>query len=212
MEAIFLGVDIAGASNTWVCGLCPVQDHLEILLPPSKQSLAKIIQYCENNNVVSVAIDAQLTGSVSDENGFRSSDMQLRELLPPEFRVWVASQNSMMAVPVRGRQLAEALSPIVGTIIETHPRSCLYFNDPQKTDAVRYYKSVNGNLYLRSLWNRWTERFSIHGNIQKVTDGAVDSLVCATIAYLFHREPEKLLKLHHDSPYKTGRGPFCILR
>lgn len=210
IEPIFLGVDIAGADNTWVCGLSSNKEGLIMHLPPLKKSLADIIQYAVHNNVVAVAIDAQLTSSISDENGFRSSNMQLRKLLTPKYQNWVASQNSMMAVPVRGRQLAEALSPLVGTIIETHPRACLLLANPENEVAVQDYKKPDGLDAICFLWGWWTKKFYIKGDLPKPTDGALDSMVCATIAYLYHRCPEKLFKLHHDAPGKMGRGPFLI--
>ena len=42
-------------------------------------------------------------------------------------------------------------------------------------------------------------------------DGALDALVCATVAYLFHHEPATLLRLRHEVAGKTGRGPFYVL-
>ncbi|NLI13991.1 DUF429 domain-containing protein [Pelotomaculum propionicicum] len=211
MDTIYLGVDIAGATNTWVGGVCPMANGLNISFPPKKQSLADIVRYAEQNNVVAVAIDAQLTSSINDENGFRSSDLQLRGLLPPKFKVWVASQNSMMAVPIRGRQLAEALSPCVGTIIETHPRSCLHFANPDIPEVVQNYKKDDGEIYRRTLWERWIKLFNINGDISEISDGALDSIVCATVAYLFHQEPSRLLKLQYSEHNKTGRGPFYVL-
>lgn len=212
MNEIFLGIDIAGASNTWVCGLSLQADRLVIQLPPEKKALAGIVQYAEDNHVLAAAIDAPITSAVSDENGFRSSDRQLRGLLPPKFRLWVASQNSLMAVPLRGRQLAEALAPTVGTIIETHPRACLYFAYPEEKEALQRYKDTGGELHRRTLWNRWRERFSIAGDLPETSDGALDAAVCATIALLFHRQPHQLIKLKHNAPFKTGIGPFYVLK
>ncbi len=212
MEIVFLGVDIAGASNTWVCGITPDGNGLKIVFTPAKLSLVEIVHYAEHNNVIAVAIDAQLTSSISEENGFRSSDLELRDLLPSANKVWVASQNSMMAVPIRGRQLAEALSPIVGTIIETHPRSCLFFSNNDIPEAVQNYKRDNGENHRETLLQRWVQRFDIKGNLHIISDGALDSLVCATIAYLFHRKTYELQKLNHNSAYKTGWGPFYVLK
>ncbi len=57
--------------------------------------LAEIVGYCEENVVMAAAIDAQLTIVLSEENGYRTSDIKLRELLPPDCRTWVASFNSL---------------------------------------------------------------------------------------------------------------------
>ncbi len=90
---------------------------------------------------MAAAIDAQLTIVLSEENGYRTSDMELRELLPPDCRTWVASFNSLTAVPVWGRLLAEHLSPVVGTLLETHPRVSLLFALGERAGAlVRGYK------------------------------------------------------------------------
>ena len=212
METIFLGVDVAGASNTWVCGLSPRADGLTLSLLPGTQSLDSVVRYTEQHHVVAVAIDAQLTSAISEEKGFRTSDIQLRRLLPVEFRNWVASQNSLMAVPLRGRQLAEALAPIVGTIIETHPRACLLFGSPDLIDAIRNYKDADSDSHCRALWGRLVERFKISSDVSEMSDGAIDSVVCALVAYLFHHQPDQLLKLQHGTPGKTGRGPFYVFR
>ncbi len=92
----------------------------------------------KDRHFLGVAIDAQLTWAAADERGFRSSDLQLRDLVPDSS--WVASQNSLMAVPVRGRQVAELVAPWVGTIIETHPRACLYLWRPDLLPQIRTYK------------------------------------------------------------------------
>ena len=81
MPPLYVGVDIAGGENTWLA--CVVRDgervHLE--QQPRKASLAEIVQLAEQCDVVAVAIDAQLSIAVSDENGFRSCDTELRALL-----------------------------------------------------------------------------------------------------------------------------------
>jgi len=215
MEPIFLGVDVAGASNTWVCGLAPAEGGLTLILPPAVQTLEAIVRYTEEEPVVAVAIDAPLTSAISDENGFRASDKELRKLLPVEFRAWVASQNSLMAVPLRGRQLADALAPTVGTILETHPRACLFFAARDLMEPLRKYKkdeAASAALYQRILWDHWVTQFRIGGEQSpQLSDGALDALVCATIAALFHRQPHTLRKLCHDAAGKTGRGPFYVL-
>ena len=52
-------------------------------------------------------------------------------------------------------------------------------------------------------------RYAPYGAVSD--DGALDSLVCATVAYLFHHAPAALYKLRHRVPHKTGRGPFYVL-
>ena len=210
----FLGVDIAGASNTWVCELAErTSDGRLSAETPAKATLVDIVSRAEAVDAAGVAIDAQLTCALSEEKGFRSSDDELRRRLPRDCINWVASQNSLMAVPVRGRQLAEALSPIVGTIIETHPRACLLFLLPGMSDDVKAYKKDDGEAATKRLWDAVTTRFMIQVPIlNKVTDGMLDALVCALVAWLYHRQPADLEHLPHTAADKRGRGPFYMMR
>ena len=54
------------------------------------------------------------------------------------------SFNSLMAVPIRGRMLADHLSPRVGTLLKTHPRASLLFGldhvEEEIHEAIRHYK------------------------------------------------------------------------
>jgi predicted nuclease with RNAse H fold len=224
MNPIYLGVDIAGSKNTWVSALSPNDDGLVMVHGPHTAALEDVVGYCEDNNVVAVAIDAQLTIALSEDSGFRTSDLHLRELLPPDCKNWVASINSLMAVPIRGRLLADCLSPIVGTVLETHPRASLFFGLKHVEQvifvAIRRYKSKSNDTraevevrerHTQTLWQHWTERFNVGAHRAVRDDGALDSLVCATVAYLFHHAPVRLYKLRHQVPHKTGCGPFYIL-
>ncbi len=208
-------MDVAGAKNTWVAALSPGEDGLAVVDGPRLASLEEVVRYCEENDVVAAAIDAQLTIALSEENGFRTSDLHLRELLPPECRTWVASYNSLMAVPIRGRMLADHLSPVVGTLLETHPRASVLFALGDKAhERVRTYKRGDASSradHTRELWRLWSERFGIVHPDPVRDDGALDALVCATVAYLFHHEPAGLLRLRHEVAGKTGRGPFYVL-
>lgn len=214
MSPLFLGVDIAGGENTWLACITKDGDRVTLEQPPRRASLGEINQLAEQRDVVAVAIDAQLSIALSDENGFRSSDTELRALLPADFRTWVASFNSLMAVPIRARLLSEALSPSVGTILETHPRACLYFGSSAALDeAVRLYKKgADAAQHVQSLWQSWSQRFDIQGALGTPTDGALDAAVCATIAYLAHHRPEDLFRLRHAAVDKSGRGPFYVVR
>lgn len=212
MEQKYLGVDIGGDRGTWICVLKPNGDTLNIIESPRVASLEEIIQCTEQHKITAVAIDAQLTWAISDKSGFRLSDKELRDILPNQCGNWVASQNSLMAVPVRGRQLAEYLSPVVGTIIETHPRVCLYFADKSLLDSVKRYKSnKEGEGYTKKLCQFWIERFHIAPKTPMIKHDALDSMVCATIAYLYHHLPEQLKMLSYQSEDKRGRGPFVVI-
>jgi predicted nuclease with RNAse H fold len=215
MQPQYLGIDVAGANKTWMCVLIPSDGKPFLVQQPSSESLERIIQYAEQHSVVAAAIDAQLTWAASEERGFRSSDEELRRLLPPDCRNWVASQNSLMAVPVRGRQLAECLSPTVGTIIETHPRACLFFANKSLLESVKLYKQANGQEHAKKLWQAWISRFDIDATLpvhDDVTHDALDSLVCATLGYLFHYSPQQLRRMSHSATNKRDRGPFLVLQ
>ena len=214
MSPVFVGVDIAGGENTWLA--CMVRDGERVMLEqqPWRATLGQINDLAEQRDVVAVAIDAQLSIALSDENGFRSSDMELRALLPADCRTWVASFNSLMAVPIRARLRSEALSPSVGTILETHPRACLYFGtSPALDEAVRLYKKGTSTAqHVQSLWQSWSRKFGVQGDLGHPTDGALDAAVCATVAYLAHHRPQDLSRLRHTAMGKSGRGPFYVIR
>ena len=213
MRVVYVGVDVAGARNTWVAGLTAADGGLRVELPPQLASLEEIVSYCEASAVVAVAIDGHLTMSLSAETGFRASDRQLREMLPPDCRNWVSSLNSLMAVPVRGQLLAQHLAPLVGTLLETHPRASLFFGLGEGTqEAVRAYKSgKDGDEHAISrLWQRWAARFEIAPDAVALSDGALDALVCATTAYAYHQAPDVLLRLKEHGPVR-GWGPFYVV-
>jgi predicted nuclease with RNAse H fold len=209
----FLGVDIGGEQSTWICTLIRTgrgRLRAEICRP---DSLANIVEYVKKNFIQAVCIDAPLTWSLGDKAGFRASDLELKGMLPSDCRNWVLSQNSLMAVPVRGQQLSEFLSPIIGTIIETHPRACLYFSNKSLIHSIKQYKKKDGQKHRDILWQSWGSKFGI--NFQAIkdqeSDNALDSLVCSTIAYLFHYSPQRLSRLSDPSPNERGRGPFYVL-
>jgi len=183
--------------------------------------LEPIVHFCEEKEVVAIAIDAPLTAALSDSRGKRSSDNELSNLLPRGSK-WVMSVNSMMAVPVRGQLLAEALSPIVGTILETHPRACLFFaagTSSELREAVAKYKYqdkdkdkvLEAKSCVAQLWRMWTKLFGIQSKKSQDSHDALDALVCATVAYLYHLKPETLTKLVHKALKRYGRGPFIVL-
>jgi predicted nuclease with RNAse H fold len=215
-KPIYLGVDVAGAGNTWVSALSRDEEELAVVHGPCLASLQAIVSYCEKYDVVAAAIDAQLTMALPEENGFRTSDMELRDMLGERHgsRGWVMSFNSLTAVPVRGRLLVDHLSPTVGTLLETHPRASLLFGLGEGClTPIREYKkdSRRGSAAVRMLRQKWLERFGITCHEPVWHEGALDSLVCATVAHLFHHAPITLCKLRHDAPGKAGRGPFYVL-
>jgi len=209
----YLGIDVAGASNTWFTSLSRDDDGLRLAVPPHVAPLTEIVAHTDEHDVLAAAIDAQLSMAISDNNGFRSADYQLRDILPDHFQNWVASINSLMAVPVRGRQLADSLSPTVATIIETHPRATLYFGCPltYEDSIANYKKGPNAPDCVAHLWEYWAECFGIIDPLGNLSDGALDAVVCATVAYLCHNEPDRLFRLRHTATDRNGHGPFYVL-
>lgn len=213
MTLIYLGIDIAGADNTWVAGLAERDGGLVVALAPQRLALAEIVAYCGREQVMAAAIDGQLSMAATDERGFRASDWELRELLPRENRNWVASFNSLMAVPLRSLLLAERLAPEVGTLLEVHPRASLWFAlGKERPEAVRHYKkAAAAPAHIDWLWRAWSALFAITGTAP-ATDGGLDALVCATLGWLYGKRPERLHLLRHPAAHKTGYGPFYVLK
>jgi hypothetical protein len=210
VEPHFVGVDIAGAENTWAVGLAPASRGLQVTFGPKLATAEHLMAIVNVQGVTAIAIDGQLSLALSDANGFRSSDMELRSLLPADCRTWVASANSLMAVPLRARLLADAVAPAVGTILETHPRACLALHlGAEHLEDVKEYK--RSPAAVQRLLGCWVEEFGVHGGVVTPTDGALDALVCATAAFLYHTAPERLRLLRHTAQDRQGRGPFVVL-
>ncbi len=209
MRHYYLGVDIAGEANTWVAALVPSDGVLEIAFAPKALNSQELIDLVAEKKPTAVAIDGQLSLAFSEANGFRSSDRELRRLLPPDCRTWVASANSLMCVPVRARLLADALSPLVGTILETHPRANLYLElgADSLADIKEYKRSSDA---CRRLTSRWCDSNRIRRPDNIDCDGALDALVCATVAHCFHHAPDRLRLLQHNAADRQGRGPFVV--
>ncbi|HIE32477.1 MAG TPA: DUF429 domain-containing protein [Thermodesulfobacteriaceae bacterium] len=215
----FLGIDLAGEKNTWIVALKEGRTlSFEILKPVSLES---IVSFCEKHWVLGVAIDAPLTFGLKDEKGFRESDQKLRNLLPKEASNWVVSYHGLQAVPIRGKILAEALSPVVGTILETHPRASLYFFLPKEMKELTFrYKPKKGlpkavqEEALKKIWGYLLKSFDIPTESLEnhISDGLVDALVCALTAWLFHRAPENLISLSSKALGTFGRGPFVVIQ
>jgi hypothetical protein len=87
MQAIYLGVDVAGTTNTWIAALSPAKDGLNFITQPRLSSLKDILAYCEEQNVVAVAIDAQLTIALAEDSGFRISDPAFAPSPPPTAKI-----------------------------------------------------------------------------------------------------------------------------
>lgn len=210
VQPLFVGVDIAGGENTWASGIIPSARGLQIAFGPRQASPDQLLAILTHQPATAVAIDGQLSLALSDANGFRSSDRELRALLPADCRTWVASANSLMAVPLRAGLLAERIAPVVGTVLETHPRASLLLQlGTDFLPDIRAYK--RDAQCLGRLLGAWVATFGLHGGVVAATDGALDALVCATVAYCFHAAPQRLRYLAHDAPDRRGAGPFVVL-
>lgn len=223
----FVGVDLAGANNTWVAAVALGRRKLSLALKPQPCDLPFLIELVRRQPVLGCAIDAPLSLSLTDHTGLRSSDRQLRSIArqlardhgQPASRLisWVASFNFLMAVPIRARLLAEALQPHVPMLFETHPRLNMAFVDPALLPLLQTYKSKQADDAQKQsaaaeLWRRWSARFAITGSPSESADhdGAIDALVCATAAAQLHRTPQSMCLLPHDADACTGGGPFIV--
>jgi predicted nuclease with RNAse H fold len=212
---VYMGVDVGGKGNTWACALSERsstgQRELFVFFGPKKATLEELVKLCWGWRVVACAIDAPLSYSLEEESGLRRCDQALRELLPPECRNWVMSLHSLMAAPIRGLRLAEALAPAVGTIVETHPRASLLFALPGLQQAVCRYKRAD-RAACAQLWQAWAATFAIRGLLEVLPhDGALDALVCATVAWLYHRRPEVLVSFAQGGFGTRGFGPLVVV-
>ena len=130
--------------------------------------------------------------------------------MPTDCRTWVASANSLMAVLLRARLLADTISPSVATIAETHPRASMFLELGQAhLQEIKEYK--RSGEAVRHLTSAWCERNHIHGAEGVMSDGALDALVCATVAYCCHLAPHRLRFLRHGAADRQGRGPFLVM-
>ena len=96
-------------------------------------------------------------------------------------------------------------------MVETHPRASLLFALGEEfLVPLREYKRGDGaaEAPARTLWRAWSGAFGILRHEPVYHDGALDALVCATVAHLYHHEPSALHKLRHEVAGKVGHGPF----
>ncbi|MBX6422126.1 DUF429 domain-containing protein [Thermosulfurimonas sp. F29] len=217
MSFCFLGVDVGGEENTWAVavereGLRPLP--VLSLSGARPVGLEEITEFVRKERVLAVALDAPLSFSLKDRRGFREADTALRESLAREGGQpgWVLSYHALQAAPVRGLLLAEALSPFVGTILETHPRAGLYFTFPGLREAVRLYKDPRSPAEERAkaVLSLWRALVPADPPVPP-TDGLVDALSCALSAAAYHLCPQTLLFLP-GAPTARGFGPFVVLR
>ncbi len=212
MKFLFLGVDLGGEENTWAVAVDREGNPFPGLSLPEGEpvALAEILDFIRKNRVLAAALDAPISFSLTDRKGLREADHRLREILRGEGGEpgWVVSYHALMGIPVRGLLLAEALAPMVGTIIETHPRAALYLALPQeKKSLVKTYKGLRpeAEAALRELWRALFPE----ENPRRITHGLLDASVCALTARAYHLAPENLLFL--PSSGSRGFGPFVVL-
>ncbi|NBC09324.1 MAG: hypothetical protein GVY26_19215 [Bacteroidetes bacterium] len=219
----YLGLDTGGQSNNWLASLRAKDGSVALSEMPRVVNQEDILNRVTEANIAGLAIDGQITWSYTDTNGFRPSDLQIREYLQlncPNGKNWVQSYNSLQVVPLKSRQIAELVNPHIGILIETHPRVNLFLKfkdqDASLLEAIHTYKrdEANGEI-TKKLWNMWCESFCIKIECEEATDtiydGQLDSLVCASICYAFHNNYQTLRKLQNGPNTTRGFGPFYVL-
>ncbi len=213
----FAGIDIGGSRNTFISVL--IEDNGSLVFRRLRQSgnVYEIASCLGAYDVVSCAIDAPLSYNLLSNTGDRDSDVKLRKILkdrrfPPEV---VMPLNSMMAVPLRGRVIAEILRNFVGAVIETHPTASLYLIGIDK-DFVRNYKK--GKVDFEEFGELLKRKLEEYSGVKIVfddplrSDGDVDSLMCAFTSYLYISGYERLLRLTCFNPWERGFAPFYVIR
>jgi len=212
----FAGIDVGGAENTYVSVLIMRNGSLtfkKVEYSDGISGIAQSLSSLSGCDVVSCAIDAPLSYDISSRTGDRKSDRKLRELL--ENPSIVMPLNSMMAVPLRGRIIAEILRGFIGAVIETHPTASLYLMGVDE-EFVKNYKKEEGiigkllNQLIGKIESLTGLQFKEEDEVK--TDGDVDSLVCALTAYLFINDTLRLLKLTEYSLSERGYAPFYVVR
>jgi len=194
----------------------------------SPTSLTEIWKFVRRQRVLAVALDAPLSFSFKDQRGWRPADRILRDVLRQSGGDpgWVMSYHALMGLPIRALLLAEALSPLVGTILETHPRAGLFLSLPELREEIQKYKSRRSSRgekarSCRLLWEalgkiavalgKRSGLVSATGGLfpapPEPSDGLVDALACALTAAAYHLFPENLLFL---PPSRRGFGPFVV--
>ncbi|HDD44851.1 MAG TPA: DUF429 domain-containing protein [Candidatus Desulfofervidus auxilii] len=211
---LFLGIDIAGAKNSWVCELSWDKKKLFLEIPPYQiAALDEILNLVQKKVFLGCAIDAPLTYSSSTRK-WRISDIALRCLLK-ENKNWVQSPNSMQAVPLRAQQLVSFISPYVGSIIETHPRASLFFMLEKEPLLKKYKTSPNAlKILIEKTLAILPKVLNVEIKILPetiVSDGALDAFICAIIAFLYFYMPDKLYRLPLENNLR-GIGPFYIFK
>lgn len=218
----FLGIDLAGSKNTWAVSLekgekglalTPVLSLKNSSSPSIITDLFEILSFCMKNKVLSVAIDAPLSFSLSNSTGFRLSDRKLKELLPKKAKNWVVSYHALMGVPIRALLLAQEISPYCGAILETHPRACFYLALPEdkKYLAFEYKKRNLNEEEEKFLLKFFLEKFKLKISFPfSFKEGIIDAIFCALVANFYFSSPERLLFLPSEEGLK-GFGPFVLL-
>jgi len=212
----FLGIDIAGAENSWVCELIWDENKLFWQKPPYQiKALGEILEIVRNKDFICCAIDAPLSFSLQAQK-WRLSDIALRCFLRREEKNWVQSPNSMQAVPLRGQQLASLIKPYIGTIIETHPRSSLAFMLNERSELLKTYKTSSKALQRlrKEVFNALPSLLDISLKIPQAgikTDGGLDAFICALIAFLYIKDYNQIYKLPLEKDLR-GFAPFYVFR
>ena len=89
-----------------------------------------------------------------------------------------------------------------------------WFNYKKKDK--KYPKNPIMRQFMLKKWLKRNRIKGFQGCFSKpITDGMIDSIVCATIGYLYHWQPERIenISLSHDKELDLrGYAPFVVLK
>lgn len=123
-----VGVDIAGAKNTWMALIDLDSQSNEFDEEyPKMQTLEEIVVYCldPKNDVKNIVIDAPLSYAIDEENGMRDCELLLREAL---FAMDINASMWLQAIHCKGWPFEDTVllkssgnADLTGTFLKLSP-------------------------------------------------------------------------------------------
>jgi predicted nuclease with RNAse H fold len=199
---LYIGIDIAGAENTWICSIRQESRKLFVEELTNKyKSILEMTNFLKSKHFTICSIDAPLTYPINEANGFRRSDRELKELL--NNKNIVSSSNSLMAVPLRAGYLLKMFeSNGIERFYETHPRASAYLLKTNRDDLFDKYKKKGFDHFdeiaklIEIILHNTGYELKLEGLPNK--HDAVDSLLCAISSFCIKSKAFNVRFLNHD--------------